>query len=397
MGMSAEKRPRESELEQAFSLFNEVSGSLIQSYEQLQGEVARLAEELARARAEQAQELEEKERLADRLSLLLDSLPGGVIVLGADGVVQECNPAAETLLGEPLKGKLWRDLAFRAFAPRPDDGHDISLASGRRVNLSTCSLGREPGQILLLNDVTETRRLQSELAHLERLSAMGRMAAALAHQIRTPLSSALLYAGGLANQRMDDQRRRDYGAKLRGVLGDLEKLVRDMLAFARTGEFEVEELEAAELFTALEAVARRVAEDGGAAFQATFDASEVVVQANRDALSGVVENLVHNAVNAGGAGVAVALGFAPGSGCLEVTVADDGPGMDPELAARAFEPFVTTRGAGTGLGLAIARSVMRSHGGGIHLETAPGEGARFTLQLPLARPGLARAGLEEAP
>lgn len=395
--MSAEKRPQESELVQAFSLFNEVSGSLIQSYEQLQDKVARLGDELARARAEQAQELAAKERLAERLSQLLESLPGGVIVLGADGVVQECNPAAEALLGEPLKGKLWRDLAFRAFTPRPDDGHDITLASGRRVNLSTCSLGNQPGQILLLNDVTETRRLQTELAHLERLSAMGRMAAALAHQIRTPLSAALLYAGTLAGQRVDDARRRDYGAKLKGVLGDLEKLVRDMLAFARTGEFAVEELDARDLYQALEPLARRVAEVGGARFAADFGAAGATVQANQDALGSVLENLVHNAVNAGGEGVGVSLSFALADGHLEVRVGDDGPGMAPELAARAFEPFVTTRSAGTGLGLAIARSVMRAHGGAITLDTAPGAGARFTLRLPLAHPGVTPAGLEGTP
>jgi len=102
-------------------------------------------------------------------------------------LTQECNPAAVDLLGEPLRHRAWSEIIARAFAPRSDDGHEISLADGRRVNLSTCPLGDEPGQIILITDVTEMRRLQDRLHHQQRLAAMGETAASLAHQIRTPL------------------------------------------------------------------------------------------------------------------------------------------------------------------------------------------------------------------
>ncbi|MFX5472275.1 PAS domain-containing sensor histidine kinase, partial [Acinetobacter baumannii] len=92
-----------------------------------------------------------------------------------------------------LVGMLWREVIARCFAPREDDGHEISLRDGRRLSIATRSLNGEPGQLILLNDLTDPRRPQEQLARHERLSALGRMVASLAHQIRTPLSAALLY------------------------------------------------------------------------------------------------------------------------------------------------------------------------------------------------------------
>jgi two-component system sensor histidine kinase FlrB len=185
-------------LEQAFALFDQVSTQLNQSYSMLEARVSELKGELAVVGAQRMAELNEKERLANRLQNLLALLPGGVIVIDDQGLVREANPAACELLGEPLLGQLWRQVIARSFAPRKDDGHEVSLRDGRRLSIATRSLDAEPGQLVLLNDLTETRRLQDQLARHERLSSLGRMVASLAHQIRTPLSAAMLYASHLA-------------------------------------------------------------------------------------------------------------------------------------------------------------------------------------------------------
>ena len=288
------------ELEDAFAVFSEVSNELVASYRLLETRVATLSQELAQARDERRVELKEKERLASRLRLLLDALPGGVVVLDANGIVQECNPAARELLEETLHGAIWREVVQRAFAPRPDDGHDVSLRSGRRVNIATCSLGDEPGQVLLINDVTETRRLQEQLAQLRRLSAMGEMAASLAHQVRTPLASALLYAGNLGRSDLEPDARQRFGEKLRGVLGHLEKLVKDMLTFARKGNFEVEDVSVAELESALRQMLETGVGHRAVDFELHNDAADAVVQGNRDALISACRNLVENAAQSGG-------------------------------------------------------------------------------------------------
>lgn len=220
-------------LEQAFSLFNQMSAQLTDSYGLLEARVTELKGELAHAGAQRLQELAEKERLANRLQNLLDLLPGGVIVIDGMGVVREANPAAIDLLGQPLLGMLWRHVISRCFAPREDDGHEVSLKDGRRLSIATRSLDAEPGQLVLLNDLTETRHLQEQLARHERLSSLGRMVASLAHQIRTPLSAAMIYASHLAEQELPVETQQRFAARLKDRLHELEHQVRDMLVFAR--------------------------------------------------------------------------------------------------------------------------------------------------------------------
>jgi two-component system sensor histidine kinase FlrB len=220
-------------LEQAFALFNQMSSQLTDSYSMLEARVTELKGELAVVSAQRMQELAEKERLANRLQNLLDLLPGGVIVIDAQGIVREANPAASELLGLPLEGELWRHVIARCFAPREDDGHEISLKDGRRLSIATRSLDAEPGQLVLLNDLTETRHLQDQLARHERLSSLGRMVASLAHQIRTPLSAALLYASHLTEQELPVATQQRFAGRLKERLHELEHQVRDMLVFAR--------------------------------------------------------------------------------------------------------------------------------------------------------------------
>src|SRR5690606_31066652 len=117
-------------LEQTFALFNQMSAQLAESSNLLEARVAELKGQLALVSAQRMQELAEKERIAHRLQSLLDVLPGGVIVIDGQGVVREANPVARQLLGLPLLGMLWRQVIARNFAPRKDDGHEISLKDG---------------------------------------------------------------------------------------------------------------------------------------------------------------------------------------------------------------------------------------------------------------------------
>ena len=139
-------------------------------------------------------------RQSKRLERLLQVMPAGVIVIDGTGVVRQANTLAKTLLGEPLENELWRNIIARSFKPRADDGHEVSLHDGRRVKLSITPLIEEPGQLIVITDLTETRQLQARISHMQRLSSLGKMVASLAHQIRTPLSAALLYASNLSHK-----------------------------------------------------------------------------------------------------------------------------------------------------------------------------------------------------
>lgn len=369
------------ELEQSLELIARVSGRLGESQQLLQARVAELKGQLAETSAKELQAFDEKERLARRLQSLLDLLPGGVVVIDGQGVVREANPVALELLGAPLEGALWREVIARSFAPRRDDGHEISLKNGRRLSIATRSLNGEPGQLVLLTDLTETRRLQAQLARHERLSALGRMVASLAHQIRTPLSTALLYASHLEQGGLSAEHQQRFAGRLKDRLNELEHQVRDMLVFAR-GDLPLEDrLAPADLMNALHAAA--AVRLDGVAVRWQCDACEGSLRCNRDTLVGALLNLIENALQAATDTPRLKVHLYARASWLYVSVSDSGAGMDAATLARLGEPFFTTRATGTGLGLAVVKSVARAHSGALSLRSKPGRGTRALLQLPL--------------
>ena len=371
-------------LQEAFTTFNQLSEQLVGSYHDLQGRVEQLNAELSTAKDERIKELSEKERLASRLSALLTALPGGVIVLDSSGVIQEYNPAAANLLGEPLENLAWSDVIRRAFSPRSDDGHEVSLTDGRRVSISTCPLESEPGQILLLTDVTEMRRLQDRLSQHQRLAAMGEMAASLAHQIRTPLSSALLYASNLKRPHLNDEQRDRFATKIRSRLGHLEQVVNDMLLYARGGLSGMEKFTIQDLLNDLEHFLESQIKSSQTHFVIDNHVDEIGLRGNQQMLLSALINLSMNAIQAMGRGgsLCVDVRYADAT-TLQLRIIDNGPGIDKDVQRKIFNPFYTTRQEGTGLGLAVVAAVVRAHEGEISLDSEVGEGSSFILRLPI--------------
>jgi len=361
--------------------FRELAGQLGESEGLLQAHVAELRDQLAEAGAQRRHELEEKERLAQRLRNVLDLLPGGVIVIDGQGVVRDANPVALELLGEPLVGVNWRDVIVRSFAPRKDDGHEISLRNGRRLSIATRSLSGEPGQLVLLTDLTETRRLQDQLARHERLSSLGRMVASLAHQIRTPLSTALLYASHLEQGGLSEQQQQRFAGSLKARLHELEHQVRDMLVFAR-GDLPLNDrVTPAELLSALRSAAEPKLRDVAVRWQNDAQGGELLC--NRDTLVGALLNLVQNALQACSGACRLKIHLYRRDATLHLCISDNGRGIEAGILGRLGEPFFTTRDNGTGLGLAVAKAVARAHQGELRLLSRPGRGTCVIVALPL--------------
>ena len=367
------------QLEQAFSLFNQMSTQLSDSYSLLQDRVAELKGELALAGEQRLAELAENQRLANRLQHLLDLLPGGVIVIDDRGLVSEANPAACELLGLPLQGEVWRQVIARSFAPREDDGHEVSLKDGRRLSIATRSLDPEPGQLVLLNDLTETRRLQDQLSRHERLSSLGRMVTSLAHQIRTPLSAALIYASHLTEQALPVETQQRFAGLLKERLHELEHQVRDMLVFAR-GELPLaDRVSPKALMQALQAAAQTHVE--GVSIRWQCDVHHGLLLCNRDTLVGALLNLIENALQAGAVRLKVHV-YIRGN-TVRLCISDSGSGIEPKVLERLGEPFFTTKATGTGLGLAVVTAVVRAHQGDLTLRSRLGRGTCALLSLPL--------------
>jgi len=371
-------------LEQAFQHFSEVSSSLTEFYQGLEQKVLLLNKELADTRSQKMREYVERERVTSRLENLLRALPGGVIVIDGQGIVQECNPAALEILGTPLIDERWRDVVDRAFKPKWDDGHDVTLHDGRYVNISTQALDSEPGQILLITDVTETRQLQEQISALKRVSAMGDMAAALAHQIRTPLSSALLYVSNLGVNQLDKELRKRFTKKTMSALQHLEILVEEMLLFARGGRLHARPSKISNLID--DVIEQQHADLEKCDLNITFknEIPDVQVNLSRDAFKSALQNIFNNACQAGGDAINLNIDLVQNqSDQIQLTITDDGPGIPDSVKSRIFEPFVTTRTNGTGLGLAVVDAVVRAHKGTITVQDGPEKGTCFTIVLPV--------------
>jgi two-component system sensor histidine kinase FlrB len=374
-----QREPTElSELERAFSVFNSLSSELQRSYHALQQRVGALTAELEDARRARESAAHEAQRTAERLQSLLATLPAGVVVVDEAGVIRESNRAAEEILGSGLTGRSWQSVA-RAVLQNPlSAGGDWVTRDGRRVTLAASSLPQEAAKIILLTDETETRALQELVTRNQRLSAMGKMAASLAHQIRTPLAGALLYLSQCRSRREETQR----SVLLeKGIdrLRHLDRLVQDMLVFAR-GKGPGERVRVADLFRAVHDAAMAVKPPAAHLVIHGTDAL-IELEGNRTALTAALTNLVNNAFESAPSVVDTLRAQLRGDR-VEFTVHDNGPGIAPNIQSRVFDAFFSTRVAGTGLGLAVVKTVAEAHGGALALDSAPERGTRVELDLP---------------
>ena len=313
---------------------------------------------------------------------IFEQIPSGLVLLDGAGRVSRANCAALSMLGEPLLGESWLAVIQRTFCLRPDDGHEVSLRSGLRVQISTQPLTEQVGQLIQITDLTETRRLQDQLSHMERLSALGKMAASLAHQIRTPLAAAMLYGANLANRTLSNEARGTFQKKLMDRLRDLESQVSDVLLFARNGEQQkVEAVEVSALIADIEHGAEAMLQQAGATLTLELDTPPIPMLANIPALSSAINNLLANALQAGAK--ALLLSAHRQDEMITIRLVDNGRGIAREQLGRIFEPFYTTRSNGTGLGLAVVQSVVQAHQGKIEVASVVGEGTCFTMRFPL--------------
>ncbi|MAD74946.1 MAG: PAS domain-containing sensor histidine kinase [Rheinheimera sp.] len=331
-----------------------------------------------------SQALAETREADNRLQHILNVLPSGVILLSARGIVSEANPVATTMLGQPLLGQPWLEVINRCFAPRSDDGLEVSLKDGRRIKLEISPLSPEPGQLIVLTDLTQTRQLQSRLAHLQRLSTLGKMMATLAHQIRTPLSSAMLYAENLGSSKLKPAAAQQFQHKLLARLHDLEQQVNDMLLFARSGTAQaVQPFTLQCLISDINTAAETLLLQHDAQLTVSSSCQDVYLLGNLSSLTGAFNNLIQNSVQAINQGAHIHISVKTQHNRLQFTINDNGPGIGADVQPHIFEPFFSRRQHGSGLGLAVVQAVVNSHQGNVRYQQRPDCGACFIIELPI--------------
>ena len=263
-----------------------------------------------------------------------------------------------------------------------------------RVAVNTAPIhgasGATEGVIAIGQDLTRLRSLEAAAEHAERLAGIGRLAAGVVHELNNPLTSVTMYSDSLLEKLTLARHDPVDLDKLRAIKDSalrIQRLARDLTSYARPTGSRTEPCSLVEIIEEAERMAKPALKEGNASVRHHFDGVPEV-DANRASLVQVFVNLVTNAAQAmkeGGGTVDISV--ASDGGRVRAVVADDGSGMQPEVEARLFEPFFTTRtGRGIGLGLPIVQGIVQRHGGAIAVATAPDRGTTVTVTLPVKRP-----------
>jgi two-component system sensor histidine kinase FlrB len=388
-------------LAQAFVSFTEAAGSLEKSYGQLQAEVTRLRAELERANSELAASLAENAQVRRFLARVVEGLPCGVLAL-AEGELRLANPEAGRLLGidtecNPGEGAMPEAIARLLEAEaRGADGRRWEYAIGEGSAARTLAVtasdvaeadGKAGGQIVILRDVTDEKRLAAEREAARRVQALGEISTLLAHEIRNPLGSLELFAGLIADSTAEMPEVRKWVDHLQAGLRGLSATVNNVLQFHSEPTPQL-------VPTSLDRLLRETVEFlRPLARQRCLQASLInrvgtaVIDADPHRLRQAFFNLSLNAFRAMSAGgtVYVRLDWAPGDEerRVQVEVEDNGCGIAAEDLEHIFEPGYTTHAGSPGLGLAVVRTVAEQHGARLGVRSTPGRGTAFTLTFPL--------------
>jgi signal transduction histidine kinase len=238
---------------------------------------------------------------------------------------------------------------------------------------------------------TEVRRLREELANKnrqlerrKRLAALGEMAAGLAHEIRNPLGGIQLYANLLRKDVSDRPEMVQIIDKMITGIRSLDALVTDVLALTHTVQPKFAEEDLVKITqSTMDLVQPLITEKQS---QISFNSPmSLLMNCDRNMLQRAVMNLLRNAIEAAGESGQVMIDLNVKHQTIVMQIADSGPGIDPEIADRIFNPFFTTKDTGTGLGLSIVHRIIEAHEGSIKVGKAPLGGALFTIKLPYSK------------
>jgi two-component system sensor histidine kinase HydH len=244
------------------------------------------------------------------------------------------------------------------------------------------------GAVIILRDLREIKELEGEVRRSEKLAAVGELAAGVAHEIRNPLSSIRGFAQFLRHALADRPKDREYAEIMVKEVDRMNKVVTDLLTFARPLEAEMASTDLEELIEHTARLIRADAEAHGVEIHKKISPGLGAIKVDANQITQALLNLMLNSVQAMGEGgnLEVGAAFDGSDSHLQLWVEDDGPGIPPEHKDKIFDPFFTSREKGTGLGLAIVHSIVEHHRGEVRVESplrGDTRGCRFTISIPV--------------
>ena len=409
---SSEKSKEIQTLIQNMEAFNEVTAQLQNSYDELQGRVKKLDLELSDKNDELKKNLAEKERVKNYLNDILESQTNGVLVVDRTGNITTCNKTTGTITGikpQSCLGKslnevfpLYESLVAQLAKSRGEtisQDKDISNVNGGilHIRISASPVwdnhGGQIGTILILQDMTEFRRMEELAQRNQRLREMGEMAAGIAHEIRNPLASIELFASLLKKDLEGDSEKENLVHHIRAGVQNMDRIISTLLLFAKSAQPSRQQCDINLLLTeCLEGINSIIVPENINVIRKSGPGT-LLANGDRELLRQVFPNLINNAIQAMPDGGELNLITKKSSvhnsknGSTErqyisVIITDNGIGMSTDNLAKVFNPFFTTKDKGTGLGLAISHNIIKAHQGTIDAASEEGKGTSFTVKIP---------------
>ena len=359
-------------LEEAFAIFYAESQKLEAQQADLQDKINQLSSELQQSN--------------QRLGILLNAIPAGVILL-ENNIVLLHNPAVLHFLPSLGKGQQFALPNEWQASIAPGEyviGSPEDLSSPQKM-VQVIRIDEGIRSFIQIQDITANIALHQETQRENRLTAMGKMAAGIAHQFRTPLATALLYSSHLCDPEVQPEMAKEFALRLRKQLMDLEKLSQDMLRFISNRPNKTVLTSAKLLIEEAQASIQALFETKGVSLsiQCTIP-DTVMLLVEPKSIPNALVAILENALAVSKAGDTVLLTATTESKKLIVTIADQGPGIASTMIDSLFEPFSTTSANGTGLGLSIAKNTLDAHRGTIGVHSTH-EGAVFKITLPVTQ------------
>lgn len=396
----------------ALARWERSSQELVRAYQALEKQVRRLDLALEARNRELEESLKERQRLQELLTHILEGLPVGVLVWDLQERLVWINQQARALFGEVPHGQgvCLDAVLLTALPPSSVQLVKTSVRQGRsqtlegsvagegrearRLRLHATSLSQTAGQklggLLTIEDLTEIRAMEEEMARSQRLAAMGEMAASLAHEVRNPLGSIHLLASLMAEEPSQGARQA-IAEQIQAAIRSVDQLLKNLLIFARPLRPRPRLLDPIEILSDCLGFVEPLARQKKVRLLVDRSDPAPRLQADPELLKQALLNVILNSFQAMPQGGTVRAWVCyedgmdsngPGEGWVEINVEDSGVGIPPEVLPRIFDPFFTTRSEGSGLGLSIVHNILRSHGGSVRIQSAPSKGTRVRLRLP---------------
>lgn len=373
-------------LKEAFVSFLDASKSLENYFLSLQERIAYLTGELEKANRELKKSLEDKERTNNFLDTVLNSIDEAIIVLDRQRNIIMINRGAEKLLDIDAKDFINKPLSTLNLSFKLD-GETQYLITNKVQNLPIIyseypvknSNKEERGKIVVIKDISKIKEMENLYERNKRLIAMGEMAAKIVHEIRSPLCSIELFASMLREEKMSDKKASLIEGIISGI-SSLNNILSNMLYFAKERKVRKSKIDVVEFIDEILDLFEPLISKKKIKLEKKIE--RIILDGDRELLKQAIFNILQNAYYAVSEKGVIEIICKKSKEFIEISIKDNGIGINKENLEKIFDPFFTTKESGTGLGLAITLKIIEAHKGFIKVKSKVNKGSEFKIFLP---------------